>query len=58
MRANAKEAMVQQGDRMRKYAQERVQGIMQTPIGVKNENINITFSHRVFSLGSFLQSTG
>ena len=34
MRANAKEAMVQQGERMRSYAQERAQGAMQTPIEV------------------------
>jgi hypothetical protein len=34
MRANAKETMTQQGERMRKYAQDRAQGTMQTPIEV------------------------
>jgi hypothetical protein len=34
MRASAKEAMVQQGDRMKCYAQERAQGAMQSTIEV------------------------
>jgi hypothetical protein len=34
MRANVKEAMVQQGDRMRSYAQERAQGAMQSTVEV------------------------
>lgn len=34
MRCDARKAMVQQGDRMRKYAQERAQGATKTPIEV------------------------
>ncbi len=34
MRANAKEAMIQQGDRMKTCAQERAQGATQTAIKV------------------------
>ncbi len=34
MRDHAKESLIQQGDRMRSFAQERAQGAMQTPIEV------------------------